>query len=337
MKLIQENGQPVFGVLDKSISEMNYLDYDLRTPMDKKRGTLAKHFALNQFQFIGINTPELILGVAIVDLKWVSNTFAYCYEKTTGNFEEFSFLSPLAIASSFSPQPNNGSSSFEQGKNNISMSVIEQQRRLHISFGSALAADVFIDESGYNSVPMMPLSLCSRAGYQGWVFTQKANALPATGRIDWRGQTYELGDQSLAGVDWSGGYMRRETFWNWGSLSCYLADGRRLGFNLAAGVNETGVSENILWLEDKPFKIDMVNFEYERYQPDEDWSMTSADQMIALRFTPVGRRCEKVNAGLIASNFVQNFGLFYGQINLPDETITLDGAWGFSEDHYAKW
>jgi hypothetical protein len=65
--------------------------------------------------------------------------------------------------------------------------------------------------------------------------------------------------------------------------------------------------------------------------------MQSADGLISLSFQPAGRRCEKINAGLIASNFVQNFGRFYGQIHLPQETIKLDGQWGFSEDHYAKW
>jgi hypothetical protein len=337
VKLIQSNGQPIFGVLPESINEMNYLDYDLRTPMDKKRSALAKRFALNQFQFIGLNTPDLMVGIAIVDLKLVANAFVYCFDKTTGAFEEFSFLSPLAIGAAIEASPNHGKSYFRQGKNHFEIEKKGQQRQVSLVIADKLNLNIDIDESQYGSTPMMPFSLCSRAGYQGWVFTQKANALPTTGAIRWREKHYDLGQKSLAGVDWSGGYMRRETAWNWASLSCFLADGRRLGFNLAAGVNETGTSENVLWLDDKAVKVDMVKFDFERYQPDQAWTMQSADGLISLSFQPAGRRCEKINAGLIASNFVQNFGRFYGQIHLPQETIKLDGQWGFSEDHYAKW
>src|SRR5690606_24571159 len=88
---------------------------------------------------------------------------------------------------------------------------------------------------------------------------QKSAAQVCHGRVQWHDQRFDLQQlRALAAVDWTGGYMRRETFWNWGSLSCQLRDGRGLGFNLAAGVNETGFTENALWLDGRLIKVDMV-------------------------------------------------------------------------------
>src|SRR5690554_7653857 len=70
-QLIQPNGQPVFGVLPEGVEQINYLDYDLRTTMDRKRSKLAKRLCFNQFQFISFASDQLIVGLAIVDLKLV--------------------------------------------------------------------------------------------------------------------------------------------------------------------------------------------------------------------------------------------------------------------------
>ena len=334
--LINASGQPSYGVFPDSIEQINYMDFDLRTPMDRKLSNLSKRFKFNQFQFIGLISPELIVGIAIVDLKIASNCFIYLYEPDTQQFEEFSFIQPLALNTHIEPFPNDGEATFRKGDNRVSFKAAARPgvRKVSVSLTSGLTIDATIDEStSYN-----PLAVCSRAGYQGWVFTQKSNALVCNGQVSWKNKTYDLERiKALASVDWSCGFMRRETFWNWGSLSCTLPDGRRLGFNLAAGVNETGTSENALWLDGKLIKVDMVDFQFDRYQPKHAWAMRSNDGIIQLHFEPKGQRKEKMNALVAASNFTQHFGQYYGEIHLPDEVITLDGEWGFSEDHYAKW
>lgn len=335
-RLIQPNGQPVFGVFPEGVERLNYLDYDLRTTMDRRRSALAKRFGFNQFQFISFASEHLIVGLAIVDLKLVSNAFVYLYEPATGAFEEFSFLQPLARKTSIDPAPNSGVSEFKQGKNSlrISASRVSGTRHVKVHLAGRVEIDATLDEStAYN-----PLAVCSRAGYNGWVFTQKSAAQICDGSVRWDDKRFDLREiNALAAVDWTAGFMRRETFWNWGSLSCHLADGRRLGFNFAAGVNETGFTENALWLDGRLIKVDMVDFQFDRYQPENTWALRSADGMIEFNFTPAGQRKEKINALIVKSNFTQHFGRFYGDIHLPEETIHLDGAWGFTEDHFAKW
>ena len=335
-QLINADGQPSYGIFPDGVQELNYTDYDLRTPLDRRRGRLAKRLAFNQFQFISLISPQLIVGIAIVDLKLVSNAFVYLYEPGTDTFEEFSFLQPLARHTHFSNRANDGLCEFSKGANHISVHAthLPGVRRVSVRLKKGLQIDATIDES----TAYHPLALCTRAGYQGWVFTQKSAAQVCNGSIQWHDRQYDLKQiGALAAVDWSGGFMRRETFWNWGSLSCTLRDGRRLGFNLAAGVNETGFTENALWLDGRLIKVDMVDFRFDRYQPEHSWALRSADGVIDLYFEPKGRRQEKINALLIASNFKQYFGLYHGEIRLAGETIRLEGEWGLAEDHFARW
>lgn len=335
-KLINEDGQPSFGLFPDGINDINHMDYDLRNNMDRKLGQFSKYLKFNQFQFVGITSPELIVGIAIVDLKFASNCFVYAYEPKTNRFEEFSFIQPLAINTKIGLLPNNSDATFQQGQNKISISATEMPRlrTVSVSLKSGFKVDVVIDEStNFN-----PLAVCARAGYTGWVYTQKATALICSGSVQWGDKKYDIESiGALACVDWSAGYMRRETSWNWASLSCKLPDDRRLGFNLAAGVNETGFTENGLWLDGKLHKVDMVDFQFNRFDSKQVWVLRSNDNIINLSFEPAGQRKEKMNLIFAASNFTQHFGQFYGDIIINDETIHLDDAWGFVEDHYAKW
>ncbi len=334
--LINKDGQPTYGVFPKSVGTINHMDFDLRNTMDKRLGALAKRFKFNQFQFIGFTSPELIVGIAIVDLKIASNCFVYAYQPETKKFEEFSFIQPLAHKTHIDLKPNNGIARFEKAGNKvvIKATATPRLRSVHVDLKSGFKLDAVIDESA----SFNPLAVCTRAGYNGWVFTQKTTALICNGTIKWGTEEFDLETLgALASVDWSAGYMRRETSWNWGSLSCKLPDGRRLGFNLAAGVNETGFTENGLWLDGKLHKIDMVDFQFNRNQPEHAWTMRSNDGIINLHFEPAGQRKEKMNMVIAASNFTQHFGRYYGDILLNGEVIHLKGVWGFAEDHYAKW
>ena len=334
-KLINSAGQAEFGLFAEGVREINYLDYDLRSPMDRKLGAWSKRFKFNQFQFVALLSPKLIVGIAIVDLKLVSNAFVYLYRPDDGHFEEFSFMQPLAKHTSIARYPNSGQALFKQGKNSLSIIADEgsAQRRVNVSLAGGLELAAVIDESN-----LTPLAMCSRAGYQGWVFTQKAAALPCHGQVQWQGHATDLAAiKALASVDWTAGYMRGETFWNWASMSATLADGRRLGMNLAAGVNETGFTENALWLDGRLIKVDMVDFQFSRYEAASEWRIRSADGLVDLHFTPAGQRKEKLNAVLMASNFTQHFGVFQGQIRLRNEVVEIDDVWGFVEDHYARW
>ncbi|WP_396587023.1 DUF2804 domain-containing protein [Bermanella sp. R86510] len=331
-QLIDSTGQIDFGCYPNSPETINYMDFDLRNNMDKPLSKWRKYMGFNQFQFIAITGDDFILGVALVHLKWVSNCFAYIYQPSTKQFKEYSYLKPFGLGLQTSLQPNAGCWRFKSGNNQVDIQSTGQSRRLKVSLG-ALRADATILEPEH----VTPLSVCCAAGYSGWQFTQKQTALEVSGRVRWREHTYDCKDM-LASVDWSCGHMRRETSWRWASVSTFSSSGAKVGLNLAAGVNETSHTENALWIDNRFIKLDRAQFKFNRSNRMQEWFVTSSDGRVDLRFEPEGERKEKVNAVLIASNFTQLFGRFYGTVKDTNGDVhTINGALGFCEDHYAKW
>lgn len=331
-QLIDSKGQIDFGCYPSSPRTINYMDFDLRNAMDKPLSKWRRHMGFNQFQFIAVTGDDFILGVALVHLKWVSNCFAYIYQPSTKQFKEYSYLKPFGLGLQTSLQPNDGKWHFKSGNKHVRIDCQNDSRRLQVSLG-ALKADVTINEP--KTTP--PLSVCCRAGYSGWQFTQKQTALDVSGSVRWRETQFDCKNM-LASVDWSCGHMRRETFWMWSSLSTYTTTGHKVGLNLAAGVNETSETENALWIDDRMIKLDRARFKFDRDNRMKDWIITTSDGRVDLRFQAEGERKEKVNAVFIASNFTQLFGRFYGTVKDESGDIhTINGALGFCEDHYAKW
>ncbi|WP_245726024.1 DUF2804 domain-containing protein [Marinobacter mobilis] len=331
-KLVDSNGRVKTGVLTAPVDEINYLDYDLRSVMDRPRSALARRWRFNQFQFISAMGPDWLFGLAIVDLKLVSSAFFYLYDFRSGDMLERSLMQPLAWRTEIAPQPETGTSVFARGSTRIAIEAEGHSRRVTVADGDRVTVN--LDFQGDTD----PLRMTSQAGYNGWVFTRKSAGLPVTGSVTWDGRDYHCGDDWRGAIDWSCGYMRRETAWNWASLAGKSADGRSVGLNLAAGVNETGVTENALWLDGRCIKLEMACFEFDRYDPSSPWRVTTTDGLVDLRFVPSGVRKERMDVVLMASNFRQYAGTFEGEVRDPDgQVVRIAGLRGLMEDHYARW
>ncbi|MDX1679082.1 DUF2804 domain-containing protein, partial [Arsukibacterium sp.] len=125
--------------------------------------------------------------------------------------------------------------------------------------------------------------------------------------------------------------------WRWGSLSGFSGNDK-IGFNLAAGVNETGATENCCWLNDKRYLLPPVQFNFNRLKPDAPWQVFSQCGAVQLQFMPAAKRQERLNLGLLASNFRQYCGSWHGSIAFSDgRHIHCHGQPGLAEDHFARW
>ncbi len=335
-RLIDGSGQPRYGVLEAPVDLVNHQDFDLRNSMNWRRSRLARRWAYNQFQFIGLLSPELIVGCAIVDLRLVSNAFVYFYDVANDRLAEYSFIRPLGWGTYMEPAPDRGACYFDGGANRFEICATPQPRtrRLNVELASGESIFALMEEPK----PFRALPVCTRAGYTGWVYTQKAAALPVMGTVHCHGRSWDLSENTLGSYDWSLGFMRRETFWNWGCMAGRIGGRHTVGLNLAAGVNETGFTENGFWYDNNFTKVDMVDFRFNRDQPQEPWKMVSNDGRVDLDFAPLGRRSERLHAGVIASNFNQMFGFFSGTLKPESgKPVTVERVPGFAEDHYAKW
>jgi hypothetical protein len=227
---------------------------------------------------------------------------------------------------------------FRSRANDITMSGSSEahERRLTVRLGTALSVDAVFSEQ---RPAIQPMSICTRAGATGWVFARKTAGVRVAGRLQWGGTTYDLEQIGARGHhDWSAGYMRRRTFWNWGCLAGTLPDGRLVGMNVSCGVNETSFTENCFWIDGELHKVDTVHFDYDRGNLMLPWRIGSYDGRCQLEFRPEGSHVERVNAVLVASNFNQLFGRYTGALTTAaGERITIDGVLGYAETHYARW
>ncbi|WP_227519888.1 DUF2804 domain-containing protein [Mangrovitalea sediminis] len=334
MPLIDASGQPRWGLIDEPVDRVNFDDFDLRTVMDRPRSRWARRFGHNQFQFVGVMGREWLAGVAVVDLKWIANAFFYLYDFREGRLLEHSSLQPLAWGTRIDSSPDTGSSRFAQGSTQVSITPLGDAREVVVQQGKDVSMRFRV------AVPAAfeTLRLCSRAGYSGWVYTQKSAGLPVSGEVRWGDYHYTTDADHRASIDWSGGFMRRETAWNWACLAGVTEQGVSIGLNLAAGVNETGVTENALWVDGRRTTLAPADFRFQRYRPEEPWQVSTSDGRVDLRFLPAGVRKERVNLGLLASNFRQFYGHFEG--HLTDDqgnTHSLVAQPGLMEDHFARW
>jgi hypothetical protein len=336
-RLIDADGSVRLGIFPDPIEEVNHGDFALFTPLGRRVGRVGRHFAFKQFQFLGGLCEDLVFGCALADLRLAGTAFLYCWEPATRRYAEVSCQRPLALGFRCAQTPEHGSASFRGGATYIEMTAIARppERRL-IARTKAIAIDARFDET---DPPIAPMRICTQAGATGWVYARKTAGQRVIGTFDWEGRRFDLGALGMRGHhDWSAGYMRRHTFWNWACLAGMLTDGRVVGLNVSCGVNETSFTENCFWLDGRLHKLDTVAFAYDRRDLDRPWRVTSFDGRLALEFVPEGRHAERVNAGLLASNFNQLFGRYRGRLaTAAGEEIRLDGMLGYIESHYAKW
>jgi hypothetical protein len=279
-------------------------------------------------------SEKLVFGCALADIRYLGAGFVYVYDFERQALFARSFRTPLGLGLELSPSPLSGSSALRQGGASLAMHYEDSPRRktLHVDLGQALRIDATLAEPGFE-----PMPICTRTNYPGWAYANKTAGLPLEGTLVFQGERLDLATLKACGHhDYSCGYMRRETFWNWACFSGFAAD-KCLGLNLSCGVNETSFSENCLWVDGRLIKVNLARFDFDRRQVLKPWHVCSDDGLVELCFTPQGMHQERLNAGFLASNFKQVFGHFSGRLALPDGIIAVTGLPGFVEDQYAKW
>lgn len=329
-QLIQANGQPAFGLFDGSITDFNLQDFVYQNLMDNKANTLARYFNYKQFQFICVTGSDWLLAVAIADIRYANSGFAYLYRFDTNLAVSKGLLLPGALGNQMSDSPSSGEAKQQFGAYKVAIKTNATNWQLNID-SKELKANLTIEKAS-----QMPLALCAPTGYNGFTYTEKSNALKVSGSLELQGHPLDV-TLALAGYDFSAGFMRRQTSWRWASISA-MVDGKAFGLNMAAGVNETGLCENALWFDGHIHHLSPASFVFDRKDNTRAWQVSSLCGEVQLKFTPLYCRQEKVNIGLLASNFRQYVGLYTGVVLLQNgRKLQLNEVKGLAEDHYAKW
>ena len=336
-RLIQADGQPHYGIFAAPPKLINYRDFDFRSPMGRRLGALAKWRRFHQFQYFGLISDQLIGGCALANLSLVGIGFVYLFHPPSGRMIERQFKLPLGLGTQFSLQPDEGLWELRTGRNLLRLENCgsPKQKRLLVGLDDGTRIDASFRE---DQPRVQPMCISTPAAVNGWVYAQKVAGVRCAGSI-----RSSLGDFDLQQIDafahhdWSAGFMRPETHWNWACLSGQVA-GQRVGLNLSCGVNETSFTENCYWLDGELLKVDTVRFAFDRQRPLRPWRISSHDGQVQLRFEARGLHQERLNLGILASNFKQIFGQFSGVLRPPGRAeLPVKSLWGFVEDQYVKW
>lgn len=338
-RLIQSDGQPIFGLFSDSVPDLAWADFDYRSIMDQPVTGLRRYFAQKQFQFATVagqqqdqngHTKEWLLAVAIAHIGYVSSGFVYLYRQDQPVFAK-SILQPLRRGCQMSASPQQGLAKLQAGALCWQFALTSDSWHVQIA-ADTLQADLVLKRQP----TQRPLALCAPTGYQGTTYTEKNNALSISGHLQLAADTFSL-QNARGGYDYSAGFMRRTTNWRWASIHTTLAAGN-FGLNLANGVNETGLTENALWWQGQIQYLSPAQFEFSRYQPNSPWQIRTLCGELALTFEPLYCRQERLNTLFLQNNFRQYVGLYSGRITLADgQELQLERCLGLAEDHYAKW
>jgi Protein of unknown function (DUF2804) len=159
-----------------------------------------------------------------------------------------------------------------------------------------------------------------------YIWTRKQACVPVRGSVEIGGVRHTI-DGDDAFVDDSAGYHTRHTAWQWSAGVGTAVDGRRVGWNLVAGIHDDPfTSERTLWVAGEPISIGPVTFA-------EDLSKI-AGEGLDLRFTEWSSREHSANALIMRSRYRQPFGTFSGTLGA---SLRLAEGYGVMESHDVRW
>ncbi|WP_278315479.1 DUF2804 domain-containing protein [Lolliginicoccus levis] len=289
--------------------------------------SLRRRAQRKAWMYVGIFAEHASAGIAIVDAGHTATAFCYVHDRTTGRLTEDKILVPAGFASSFAPDWRT-EWRLARGRNTW---------RIHHEGGAwqvhHRGRDLELSAAIGGPAGHVGLSAISSAPGRPFHHTYKIAGLPASGSARTGGSVIPL--DGRASLDFTLGYPPRETLWNWASLDGTTGSGSPIAINLVA--HFMNGLENAAWWRGEIVPLPQATFELDRSAPLDPWRLRTAGGELDLVFNPEGQRREHLEAGVIASKFVQPFGWFEGTFRSPDGGLHHVQGRGVVEDHRARW
>lgn len=180
---------------------------------------------------------------------------------------------------------------------------------------------------------------------KAFYYNVKINCMTAKGKLRCGNDERTFDPASSMGLlDWGRGVWTYDNTWYWASLSARDENGTPFGFNLGYGFGDTSkATENMIFFDGKAHKTEHVIFSIPRsdkgkYLYTREWKISSDDNRVNLRFTPVLDRTDNTDLLLLASLQHQVFGYFNGTlVKNNGDVIHVDNKLGFAERVTNRW
>lgn len=236
-----------------------------------------------------------------------------------------------------------GDIEYNSKKCNISFKHVDGKRRIQANFKNFdnkidLRCDLYLTETNEDSMVIATPFKKNKHFY----YNQKINLLSSSGYVKIGETIYDFNKDTFGVLDWGRGVWTYKNTWYWSSLNA-VDHGKRIGFNLGYGFGDTSAaSENMLFIDDKSYKLNQVHFDIpiNKFGKDDymkPWKFRSQDGTIDLTFTPILNRHAASNAIIIKSIQNQVFGHFNGTIMVDDRVVAINDLMGFAEKVTNYW
>ena len=321
-----EDGAPVEGTWAGALSDVGFGGLG----KEYARGPIERRLVEKRWQALFLATPKAMVSLAIVDAGYLSSGIFSIFDRGARRvlIDSNPVLPPLFAR--VGEEPNDGMRAVLDGPR-ISARIERSGGRILATarWGSG-ALDLSLDA---RSAPPA-LSAALRLGPGRFNFTQKLVGLAAEGEARVGNARFAVRGEP-AGLDFTHGHLARDTSWRW-AFATARQGGRLIGLNLSEGFMQA--AENAAWVDGAPCAVGPVQFTFEPSAPLAPWRIRSEDGSLDLTFQPEGFRSQSVDLKLIASKYLQPFGVFSGHLTTAaGERIEIDALPGVTEDHTARW
>jgi len=369
LQIVEPDGRVNTGWFDRPIERVNLDSAHPRHLLSALRSTplaLAerqfRRLRLKRWHYCSIVTPRAFFACAIVDAGYVGTAFAYVVDRQSGAMHEYTTLQPFGRGIRIAANSLDGTTAVDvpawgrielhnDSEGGIRRVDAKLEGRLGPDRAPPLRVQFEMEDCSNNPDPVVVVEQPTEGR---WFYTHKCYGLPVGGTLHCGSLDEQVAmGEALGGIDWNCGYRANETYWNWAAATGRAAGGAVVGFNLTAHRPWKGAkgrrsehddpeaedaADCALWLAGERIKVQRADFHYNSRSLMDPWRITDRDGLVDLHFAPCGERHDDINLGLIVSQFHQPFGEFSGTLrNRTGDSFELDGLYGVTEQHFARW
>ncbi len=285
-----------------------------------------------RWAYVCISSENWLVSLAVVDLGFAANAFYTAVDLESGKVAaDGSVLGvPVALAR-VAPRPSDGLSAKLRTPGGSTRVSIERPLGMP-TYRARVFASGFELDADLDPRPVSPVAVLGEWAPGRRAFTLKSALMKASGQL-------RIGSESrflvgaTAGMDFTQGWLPRETLWRWAFSMGRLEDGTPFGLNLSDANHLGDVCENVAWIGGVPHTLGPVRFEYDAARREAPWCVRSGDGLVDLCFEARGAHAEARNLGLVRSDFTQLSGWYSGVV----AGRRLARAPGIAEHQAVKW
>jgi hypothetical protein len=300
-----------------------------------------QRFRIKRWDYYAVFTPQRFFSATIADLGYAGNIFVYTLDFTSGELHEEGLVIPLSKGVILPRSSMSGDTHFADKRARLTFQALPDERKLTVDWpgfhaGRGIHAELTL------SLPAehQSMNIVIPIGKNRFYYNTKINCLPARGELCYGDIRERLEpESSLASLDWGRGVWEYSSYWNWGSASGFLPDGRTIGLNLGCGFGDlSAATENCVILDGRIHKLEKVQFDYASGSYMEPWRFRDDQGCLYLVFKPFKERLATTRLGIIDSEVHQMFGHYSGEVVITGgEKLIISNLIGFAEEHRARW